>query len=77
MTVERALTELGDGAAIAYLGDDATDEDAFAALGERGLSVLVAPRPRPTFARAWLTAPVEVLEFLADWAAACSRGASA
>jgi trehalose 6-phosphate phosphatase len=76
-TVERAFAELGDDAAIAYLGDDATDEDAFAALGDRGLPVLVAPRPRPTLARAWLVPPAEVLEFLGDWGAACSRGAPA
>jgi trehalose-phosphatase len=73
-TVERARMELGDDAAIAYLGDDATDEDAFAALGDRGLPVLVGPKPRPTLARAWLVPPVEVLEFLAEWGAVCSRG---
>ena len=76
-TVERAFMELGDDAAIAYLGDDATDEDAFAVLGDRGLPVLVAPRPRPTFARAWLVPPAEVLGFLTDWGAACSRGGAA
>jgi len=76
-TVERALMELGDDAAIAYLGDDATDEDAFGTLGDRGLPVLVSPRPRPTLARAWLVPPAEVLEFLADWGTACSRGAPA
>ena len=74
-TVERALMELGDDAVIAYLGDDATDEDAFAALGDRGLSVLVSPKLRPTLARAWFVPPVEVLEFLTEWGAVCSRRA--
>ena len=45
--VERAFDELGDDAAVAYLGDDRTDEDAFEALRGRGLPVLVAPNPRP------------------------------
>ena len=39
--VETILKEVGSGAAIAYLGDDTTDEDAFRALQGRGLSVLV------------------------------------
>ncbi len=71
LTVERAFAELGADAAIAYLGDDQTDEDAFAALGDRGLPVLVSERPRPTLARAWLEPPAGVLEFLSDWNAAC------
>ena len=34
-------------AATAYLGDDVTDEDAFAALRGRGLTILVRDTPRP------------------------------
>lgn len=34
-----------------YIGDDVTDEDAFAALTDTGLSVLVADADRPTHAR--------------------------
>ncbi|HEX2255826.1 MAG TPA: trehalose-phosphatase [Afifellaceae bacterium] len=33
-----------------YLGDDETDEDAFRALGDRGIGILVAEEPRPTHA---------------------------
>jgi trehalose-phosphatase len=45
-----------------YLGDDATDEDAFAALPD-GVTVLVGS-PRPSEARYRLTGPDEVIEFL-------------
>ena len=72
LVVERAFAELGDEAAVAYLGDDRTDEDAFAALRGRGLPVLVRPEPRETLATAWLQPPGEVLAFLAEWNAACS-----
>ena len=47
-----------------YLGDDATDEDAFAALGDRGLGIVVDDGDRPTQADYRLENPHEVLEFL-------------
>jgi trehalose 6-phosphate phosphatase len=56
-------------AAVAYLGDDETDEDAFLALvaaGDRGLPILVAEHDRTTAARARLNYP-EVLVFLREW----------
>jgi len=55
------------GGAAAYLGDDETDEDAFRALGDRGLAVLVREAWRPTAARAWLRPPGELLAFLERW----------
>lgn len=61
------LTELGlDGAGIMpiYIGDDDTDEDAFAALAERGIAILVADRPRSTRARYRLDSPQAVGAFL-------------
>ena len=70
--VDRAFAELGHDAAVAYLGDDRTDEDAFAALRGRGLPVLVRPEIRETRAEAWLRPPGEVLAFLKQWNAACS-----
>ena len=70
--VERAFAELGPGAAVAYLGDDRTDEDAFEAIAGRGLAVLVRPENRPTRAEAWLRPPGELLDFLEEWNAACS-----
>jgi trehalose-phosphatase len=52
---------------IAFLGDDLTDEDAFQALKERGLTVLVRADYRETMAEAWLRPPEELIEFLERW----------
>jgi len=65
--VRTILMEVGAGVPVAYLGDDATDEHAFRALGDRGLTVLVRPRQRRTAARVWLKPPEELLEFLSYW----------
>ena len=67
-----ALAELtaesGAGAAVVYLGDDDTDEDAFRSASDRGgWGVLVGPA-RPSAARARLAGPAEVALFLDDWA---------
>ena len=47
-----------------YIGDDRTDEDAFAALAGRGAGILVAESPRPTSAYYTLRDPDEVHRFL-------------
>lgn len=47
-----------------YLGDDATDEDAFQVVNGRGLTVLVADSPQRTAARYYLRDPREVCDFL-------------
>ena len=73
MVVRTVLDELGPGASIAYLGDDLTDEDAFGALADRGLAVLVRSEPRPTKAAAWIRSPEELRRFLGDWNRACSE----
>ena len=65
--VGRLLEELGQGAAAAYLGDDLTDEDAFQALGQRGLSVMVRGAYRSTAANLWLKPPEELIGFLQRW----------
>ncbi len=52
---------------VAYLGDDATDENAFAALPRQGLGVLVRPIWRPTAAQVWLRPPGQLLRFLKTW----------
>ena len=65
------LTEISPEAPVAYLGDDETDEDAFLALSDRGLPVLVRPKPRETAATVWLRPPAELLVFLCDWLEAC------
>lgn len=69
--VEAVLAESPAGAAIAYLGDDMTDEDAFAAVKPRGLAVLVRPEPRETAADVWIRPPRELLAFLRRWRDAC------
>ena len=56
-----------EGTACAYLGDDVTDEAAFAALDGRGLGVLVRSAPRGTCAHAWVRPPVGLLTFLHRW----------
>lgn len=62
------LDRLGlDGADVLplFLGDDVTDEDAFAAVASRGgLGLLVADQPRPTAAAYRLRDPEEALELL-------------
>ena len=47
-----------------HIGDDRTDEDAFAALAGRGAGILVAESPRPTAAYYTLRNPDEVHCFL-------------
>jgi trehalose 6-phosphate phosphatase len=59
--------------AVAYLGDDETDEDAFRALPEHGLAVLVRSELRKTAADVWLQPPAQMLAFLDRWAVS-SRG---
>jgi trehalose-phosphatase len=61
------LRECGEDTPAAFLGDDVTDEDAFAALQGRGLTVLVRPDPRPTAAQIWLRPPQELTDFLQRW----------
>jgi trehalose-phosphatase len=65
--VRTILEEERPEAAVAYLGDDATDEDAFAALRGRGLAVLVRPQRRESAAAAWLRPPEELRDFLLRW----------
>jgi trehalose-phosphatase len=53
----------------AYLGDDLTDEDAFAAMGSEGYSILVRTEVRASWARFWLRPPEQLLGFLDEWIA--------
>jgi trehalose-phosphatase len=73
--VRAILSEMGGHPAMAYLGDDQTDEDAFAALQGYGLGVLVRHSYRATVADVWIRPPEGLTAFLADWATACG-GAS-
>jgi alpha,alpha-trehalase len=49
-----------------YIGDDRTDEDAFRALGQRGVGILVSEEPRPTAASYSLKDSAEVERFLCE-----------
>ncbi len=69
--VRAIFYEMGPDVAMAYLGDDATDEDAFGALTHRGLNILVREEYRPTLADAWIKPPEALLKFLRGWIAAC------
>jgi trehalose-phosphatase len=72
--VNTLLGELTAGTPAAYLGDDATDEDAFAAMPECGLGVLVRKEYRDTRADLWLTPPDELFWFLDRWLDAAMKG---
>jgi trehalose-phosphatase len=69
--VRAILSEINADVPVAYLGDDVTDEDAFRALGGKGLSVLVAPKYRFSAAQVWLKPPNDLVRFLRDWLIAC------
>jgi trehalose-phosphatase len=68
--IRTILAEVGGEAPVAYLGDDLTDESAFAALGTRGLSVLVRPEWRESAAAHWIRPPRGLMDFLTRWAKA-------
>jgi len=69
--VESIIRNLNEESKVAYLGDDATDEDAFRVLKTRGLSVLVREELRSTDADLWIKPPEELIEFLMRWRQAC------
>ena len=69
--VRTILAELDPGTPVAYLGDDETDEDAFRALSDYGLRVLVRPDCRESAADVWLKPPAGLQEFLCNWLEAC------
>jgi len=72
--VRTIIDEMPQRTAIAYLGDDQTDEDAFAALQGFGLGVLVRPLYRPTVADVWIRPPEGVISFLENWIRTCRGG---
>jgi len=69
--VDTILAEEGSDAMVVYLGDDFTDEDAFAALAGKGHGILVRPEWRPTKAEYWLRPPAELITFLQGWLNSC------
>ena len=65
--MKTVLSQTSENSAVAYLGDDMTDEDAFQAVKARGLAVLVRPQFRPTAADVWLRPPEELVAFMQHW----------
>lgn len=65
--IESILTELEADVAVAFLGDDLTDEDGFKVIKGRGLSVLVNAELRQTHADLRITPPSELFAFLDRW----------
>ncbi len=63
----QVLAQCGRETLAAYLGDDRTDEDAFAAIRGRGCGVLVRPVWRRSQARVWLRPPEDLMAFLERW----------
>jgi trehalose 6-phosphate phosphatase len=61
------IEEAPTGTPIVYIGDDFTDEDAFAAVRPVGLGILVAEEPRVTAAGARVASPRDVLALLQRW----------
>ena len=61
------LDEVNPETPVAYLGDDTTDEQAFHAMGDRGVTILVRTEWRESAAGLWLSPPGELIEFLELW----------
>lgn len=72
--VRAFLNEINVDTPVAYLGDDNTDESAFQAIGDRGISILVRPEWRETSAQLWLRPPEDVIDFLGMWLKGSAEG---
>lgn len=68
--LQSLLSQEAKGTLPLYIGDDATDEDAFRVVKEPGITILVTEQPCSSTARYALRNPAEVVEFLTDilWA---------
>lgn len=65
--VNKIISDIDNNTAVAYLGDDTTDEDAFRALAGKGISVFVSGELRRTLADLWILPPGELLDFIRLW----------
>lgn len=75
--VRHLLAREPEGTLAVYVGDDRTDEDAFAALPADGISVRVGPPEVPSAASARLAGPEDVARLLAWWIEVTERGGPA
>jgi trehalose 6-phosphate phosphatase len=71
--VRTLMREAGEGRLAVYFGDDTTDEDAFLALRENGVTVKVGAEPVPSWARYRVASPADVTAALAEMASATAR----
>lgn len=62
--IAELLADAPPGTLLVYVGDDATDEDAFRRVGEHGFALRVAHRPRPTAATGTLSSCAEVVRWI-------------
>ena len=65
--VQDLIASSSPGTFSVYVGDDATDEDAFEAVLDRGLGIRVGQDERPSLARARIQSTGAVAEFLECW----------
>jgi trehalose-phosphatase len=65
--VQTVLEQASSESAVAYLGDDHSDEEAFMEVAQRGLAVLVGDRLRDTQANLWIRPPQELRRFIGRW----------
>jgi alpha,alpha-trehalase len=73
-TLLSALNLDGNDVLPFYIGDDVTDEDAFRALKDRGIGIVVRDEPYETAASYSLKDPEEVREFLLKLLPFCGGG---
>jgi trehalose-phosphatase len=71
--VRTLMAEAGEQRLAVYFGDDVTDEDAFFALRESGVTVKVGAQPRPSWAKYRVASPADVTAALAEMASAASN----
>lgn len=65
----------GPDAAVAYLGDDTSDEEAFGASHGRAFSILVREQYRRSVVDVWIRPPDDVAAFLRTWISVCKAAA--
>lgn len=65
--VNQILSEVGQEAVLAYLGDDVEDEYAFKAIKNKGLAIVVSSEQKFTEADVCLESPIELVHFFQRW----------
>jgi trehalose-phosphatase len=68
--VRTLMRESGKGRLAVYFGDDLTDEDAFLALRDTGITIKVCKEASPSWAKYRVASPIKVTAAMAEMAAA-------